>query len=240
MTHETIICRSCFLASTKLHLFVVAVLLTGCSVIPQYPTNLPSLVKADTTLEVCPPIDGIFSDSGTATTPDGRKIGNISLTHLLHPRAEGFQKANVVVVKGPIGDAVEIESLDGQQRLASWRQSKVTKESYLAKGDRVVGETYLCQDGFVRLGRAYGVGGGGTTGLVVLAVKSDFLWLRKAIDGSLIMLHTNWDYAALNFIFPVGHSDKIWYRFPPATIQINTNSESSESLHIDRETTIRQ
>lgn len=191
-------------------------LLAGCFTIPQYPASLPALANADTTIEVCPPIAGAFLDAGTATAPDGRNLGSVSLTRLLHSRDNEIDGADVVLVKGPEGDVVEIESFLGQRRLGTWRQSKVSKEAYLAKGDRVVAETYLCQDGFVRLGRQYSVGGGGSPGLVVLGVKSDFLWLRKATDGSLIALHTNYDYVAINLILPVGNADKLWYRFLPA------------------------
>ncbi len=191
-------------------------LLSGCFTVPQYPSSFPPLVQADTALEACPPIAGAFSDTGNAATPDGRSLGSVSLTRLLHSRAREIDGADLVLVKGPEGDVVEIESFAGERRLATWRQPKVSKEAYLAKGDRVVAETYLCQDGFVRLGRQYGVGGGGAPGLVVLGVRSDFLWLRKAIDGSLVVLHTNYDYAVINLLLPVGDVEKIWYRFPPA------------------------
>ena len=50
----------------------------------------------------------------------------------------------------------------------------------------------------------------------MLRVKSDLLWLRKATDGSLIALHTNYDYYAMELLLPVGNVDKIWYQFPPA------------------------
>ncbi len=79
----------------------------------------------------------------------------------------------MVRIRGPVGDIVEIASFQGLRRIAEWQQAKVTKETYLARGDRVVAETYLCQDGFVRLGRAYGIGAAGVPGLLVIGVKSD-------------------------------------------------------------------
>jgi len=208
-------CRQDFF---RVVILVAAGALAGCFTIPEYPSSLPALTKVDTKLEVCPPIAGIYRDEGAAIAPDGRALGTVSLTVLLHSKAAKIEAANLVLVKGPEGDIVEIGSYQGPRRVADWRQTKVTKEAYLAKGDRVVAETYLCQEGFVRLGRTYGVGAVGTPGLLVFGVKSDYLRLRRAGDGSLIVLHTNWEYASIDLVIPVGGVDKIWYRFPPATL----------------------
>lgn len=195
-------------------LLVGLVMLTSCSVIPPYPESLPALVEADTVLEVCPPIAGRFSDVGNATTPDGRLLGHVSLTQLLHPALLGSEQADVVVVRGPELELVEIESFRGEAQVAAWRQPKVTKDAYLSKGDRVVAETYLCQKGFVRLGRRYDVGV--CLWVPGLCFDTDFLWLRKSVDGSLIVLHTLGEGALIYLALPVGQGDKIWYRFPPA------------------------
>jgi hypothetical protein len=202
-------------------LFCVAALaaagaLPGCFTIPEYPSALPPLSNVDTKLEICPSIAGTYRDDGAAFAPDGRALGAVSLTALLHSNAAKVETAEWVLIKGPEGDDVEIDSYQGPRRVADWHQSKVTKQAYLRKGDRVVAETYLCQDGFVRLGRKYDVGGVGTPGLLVVGVRSDFLWLRRAIDGSLIVLHTNWEYAVIDLVLPVGGVDKLWYRFLPA------------------------
>ena len=193
---------------------IVAVMLPSCSVIPAYPESFPVLAAADTGLEVCPSISGRFSDAGSATAPDGRLLGHVSLTQLLHPALPGSEKADAVVVRGPEFDLVELESFREEAQVAIWRQPKVTKDAYVAKGDRVVAETYLCQEGFVRLGRRYDVGGAGAPGLVNLGFHSDFLWLRKSVDGSLIVLHTIAKGAVINFVLPVWQGDKFWYRFP--------------------------
>jgi len=194
---------------------VVAVMLTSCSVIPPYPENLPVLVEADTVLEVCPSIAGRFSDAGSATAPDGRLLGHISLTQLLHPSLPDSEKVDAVVVRDQEIDLVEVESFREEAQVAIWRQPKVTKDAYVAKGDRVIAETYLCEQGFVRLGRRYDVGLGRAPGLFIISIDSDFLWLRKSVDGSLIVLHQRGKGALINFLLPVGQGDKIWYRFPP-------------------------
>ncbi len=196
---------------------VAAAIGAGCSALPHYPASLPALAEADARLEACPSIAGAFSDSGAAVAPDGRPLGAVSLTRLLHPRSDAFDRASVVRINGPEGDVVEIESFAGERRLAVWRQSKISKEACLARGDRAVAQTYLCQNGFVRLGCQYSVGGGGTPGLVVLSIRSEFLWLRKAMDGSLIALHVNLDIVALNLLLPAGGADRVWYRFAPAS-----------------------
>ena len=187
-------------------------LLTACAVIPAYPPGLPSLVPADTTLEACPVIAGRYADVGDATAEDGRSQGSVSLTRLLHPELTSSETPDTVVVGGPEHDLVEIESLKGHVRVAVWRQPKITKEAYLAKGDRVVAETYLCQEGFVRLGRTYDVGAAPP---VFFGFMNDFLWLRKASDGSLIVLRTSADVLLVGPV-PAGKIDKVWYRFPPA------------------------
>ncbi len=193
---------------------IVAVMLPSCFAIPAYPESFPVLAAADTGLEVCPSISGRFSDVGSAIAPDGRLLGHVSLTQLLHPALFGSEKADAVVVRGPEFDLVELESFRDGAQVATWRQPKVTKDAYVAKGDRVVAETYLCQEGFVRLGLRYDVGGGGAPGLFILGFHSDFLWLRKSVDGSLIVLHTIAKGAVIKFVLPVGQGDKIWYRFP--------------------------
>ncbi|MDO9195342.1 hypothetical protein [Rhodoferax sp.] len=215
-------------------LLIVAVMLVSCSSMPPYPANLPALVPTDTTMDVCPSIAGRFADTGRATAPDGQMLGSVSLTRLLHPAHPDSKKVDVVVVRGPTYDLIEIESLSDEKRVDIWRQPKVTKEAYLAKGDQVVAETYLCQNGFARLGRQYDVGGGGTPGLLLLGVKSDFLWLRKSVDGSLIALHTDYDYVLMNMILPVGNVDRIWYRFPPVPTPIGTAPDPRVHGHLSQ------
>jgi len=200
-------------------LYIIAAMQMSCSIIPTYPAGLPALTQTDTNLELCPPIAGVYMDTGNAITPDGRLLGTVSLTRLLHPltpESDSSKADTFIVQEGVERDLVEVESFKGQERLATWQQPKLTKEAYLSKGDRVSADHYLCLNGYVRLVRDDEAGGGGTIGLVILTFKSDFLWLRKAVDGSLIVLHTFSDYVVINFVLPVGHGDKIWYQFQPA------------------------
>lgn len=205
----------------RLGMFVAVAALTGCFTSPRYPSTLPALVDVDTTREACPAIAGTYADTGTAVAPDGRVLGAVSLTGLLHARPKVTERADAVVVRGPDGDVVAIDSFQGPRRIATWQQAKVTKEIYLARGDRAVAQTYLCQNGFVRLGRAYDVAATGAPGLLVTSVKSDFLWLRKSTDGSLIALHTDYAYTMIDLVLPLGGLDKMWYRFVPAALPMS-------------------
>lgn len=191
--------------------------LPGCSIFPPYPSNFPALELVSTKLETCPPIAGRYSDIGEAVDSDGNSIGSVSLTNLLHI-PDKLSAVPEVVVVSDAGERVQIDSFRGTERVAVWQQAKLTKEAYLANGDSAAGDTYLCQDGYVRLGRSYGARGGGAGPLIVLGVRSDFLWLRRANDGSLVVLHTDLNGYAIMMLFPVGTANRVWYRFPPLVL----------------------
>lgn len=191
--------------------------LSGCSIFPPYPGKFPALEFVSTKLDACPSIAGRYSDTGEAVDSDGSSIGSVSLTNLLHSRNKLLAVPEAVVV-GDAGDRVQIDSFRGAERVAAWQQAKLTKETYLASGDGATGDTYLCQDGYVRLGRSYSTQGGGAGPFIVLGVRSDFLWLRRSNDGSLIVLHTDLSGYAIMLLFPLGTSNKIWYRFPPLAL----------------------
>ena len=200
---------------TLLIVSLAIVLLSSCAVIPEYPPQLPPLVEADETLERCPAIAGRYRDEGTVVSLDGKVLGHISLTQLLHG-STAQAAAEVVDVIGPKDDLVEIQSWRHGVQSATWRQAKITKELYLEKGESSAGESYLCERGFVRLGRQYRVSY--VSPVPVVSISSDFLWLRRAVDGSLIALHRAGAGALVGFVLPVptdkGHT--LWYRFPPA------------------------
>jgi hypothetical protein len=162
---------------------LIALLLAGCAVIPDYPSQLPALMEADRRLGRCPDIAGHYQDEGRAVRPDGRPGGHVSLTRLLHDPATAIQAAaDVVEVIGPKDDVVEIRSLHAGTVSATWQERK-----FNFFGDREAGNpgtSYVCEKGFVR--------------------PSDFVYLRKSIDGSLIALHR-----------ASGGPVLLWYRFPP-------------------------
>jgi hypothetical protein len=186
--------------------------LAGCSTIPPQPSNLPALVPSEYKLEVCPEIAGRYTDMGSVTTEDGKSLGSVSLTKLLHPNLTNTETPDTVIVRGPERDIVEIESFKGQAQIAIFRQPKISDEIYLAKGDRAVGITYLCEKGFVRLGRSYNE----DVVTPVFIIGSDWMYFRKAMDGSLIVYHQIYNTFIIGVV-PVAKGTKLWYHFLPVS-----------------------
>jgi len=209
----------------------VVSLLTGCSIIPKYPTQLPPLVACETKLGACPEIAGDYLDQGEAFTIKGESKGRVSLSQLLHDKPSAITNADDVMVIGPRQDVIEITSLRDGKPFATLRQQKFTTKAYLDKGDAALAQTYLCEKGFVRL-RLEQSSGGGAAGI---AVSSDGLWARKAVDGSLIVLH-NWGGGGVIAIVPFAYGTTRWCRFPPveevahpAECSSRSSSENSSS-----------
>ena len=188
--------------------FLVLPLLFGCAVIPEYPSQLPPLTEADKKLEVCPDVEGYFMDEGDVYSIDGRLIGLISLSELLHEEYPTSSPTTFEII-GPEDDVIWINSFRDGIRVDTWSQKRLTGYS-----DFEVASSYLCEKGFVRLGRRYSVG----ASEISLGVTSEFIWLRKATDGSLIALHRSGGGHAVYFVLPVPTEKGfvLWYRFPPA------------------------
>ena len=188
--------------------------LTGCAHIPNYPSQLSPLTSADTNLEVCPDISGRYSAKGIAISPDGKALGEVSLTQILHEKSYDkvltLKNADTVAVIGPKQDAIEIQSWQGRKQIATWKQARFDDWRRQGSYSDEVGKKYYCQSGFVRLARSntfdvtyYAFGG-----------SNDFLWARKAMDGSLSIYHrAGW--AAFILLIPIGHIEhNEWYSFP--------------------------
>jgi hypothetical protein len=187
----------------------VVSLLIGCSVIPKYPSQLPPLVACETKLGVCPEIAGHYLDKGEAFTIKGISKGTVSLSQLLHEKDCSITNADDVMVMGPQQDVIEITSLRDGKPFATLRQPKFTTKAYLDKGDAALAQTYVCQEGFVRL-RLEQSSSGCAAGI---AVFSDGLWARKAEDA-LIVLHA-WGGGGIVAIVPFAYGKTRWCRFPP-------------------------
>lgn len=189
--------------------------LYSCATIPEYPSQLPILIKADERISQCPTIAGRYWDEGVSVSVDGKNLGKISLTQLIHGLTSDISAADQVVVVGPPNDlsevqswqgVIEVQSWQGDTQVATWRQGYIT-------ADAAVGNSYICEKSFVRLGREYG------DGVIIFFVvaHSDFLWLRKAVDGSLIILHRDTNVVSPLFPpIPIPIKSYVaWYRFPP-------------------------
>jgi hypothetical protein len=192
-------------------LLALFVCLAGCAVVPNYPAALPELAPADARAGVSPDLTGRYADRGQGISPGGESAGERSLTELLGVRAPDgsvLGNAEVVVIAGPANGVLELRSFQGDELLGTLRRP----ESTAASVGSAYPETYAGNKGFVFLpvetthSGAPGVGAYAT---------DESLWMRKAIDGSLVVLHRNAG-AGVIVLLPVWRRSDVWYRFPVA------------------------
>ena len=187
------------------------VCLAGCAVVPNYPAALPELAPADTRVGVSPDITGRYTDRGQGFSPAGESEGEMSLTQLLGVRAPGgsvLSNAEVVVIAGPANGVLELQSFQGDELLGTLRRP----ETDAASVGSAYPETYAGNKGFVFL--PVETTHSGSPGVGGYAIDES-LWLRKAVDGSLVVLHRNVG-AGVIVVVPVWRRSDVWYRFPVA------------------------
>jgi hypothetical protein len=204
--------------------WLTAICMTGCAVIPDYPSQFPPLVSMventgpRTSLDrlfiphqlECSEIAGRYSDKGIAITPNGNSLGPVSLTRILHERRNPIvaspETADTIVVIGPEQDVLKIQSWKGSMQVAALEQSSIDKTNYTEFETH-----YYCEPrGFIILTRSHS-GGASQIGV---ASGGDYLRLRKAVDGSLIVYHHAGG-GGLIFIIPFWYTTQnVWYRFP--------------------------
>jgi hypothetical protein len=183
---------------------------SGCAALPNYPSQLSPLVPGDErAFSDCPDIAGRYSDRGIVISPEGKDLGYVSLTQIFHEKDSGgaanLTNADTVMVIGPEKDRLEIQSWQGAIQLSTWEKPKkeVTGSDF--------GGGFTCQRGFINFYRAYSSG----AEKIGVGFSADVLWLRKAVDGSLIIYHRD-RWAALIFVIPIWHTKQnAWYSFPP-------------------------
>ena len=133
-------------------------------------------------------------------SPSGKELGQVSLAQILHWKdahvAATAKNVDSVEVSGPKEDVIEIQSWQGSVQVASWRQHRLPPKK--EPTGKAIGSTFICERSFVRLARSYR---GDWSGL-----GSDFLWLRKAVDGSLVVYHN---------VGSASEGENAWYRFLP-------------------------
>ena len=186
-------------------ILIASIALIGCA--PSrynYPDQFPKLIDTATESDMCPQITGSYADSGSSFAEDGKSYGEVSLTRLLHGEIE-TGGANRVVIKGPTKEIIEIESFKDRAPVASLKIAKRTSESYAKK---VI--NYSCDEGYVWLFKEETFG----AMYPIAVLSSEYLWLRKAVDGSLIVLQTK-HISGIIIIFPWGSGDVVWHKFSP-------------------------
>ncbi len=150
--------------------------LCGCAVTPPYPSQLPALAPAEKKMGVCPAIAGRYADKGSAFSKEGKPLGQVSLTGLLHGHdrssSSWLTNANVVVVLGPTNRLLGFQSWSDDKLLGK----RVWQELRPFRWGGELGDRYCGFRGFVWLrlewtGSVSVVGFGG-------GQSNESLWLR--------------------------------------------------------------
>ncbi len=161
---------------------------------------------------VCPAIAGRYADKGSAFSKEGKPLGQVSLTGLLHGHdrssSSWLTNANVVVVMGPTNRLLGFQSWSDDQLLGKG----VWQELRPFRWGGELGDRYYGYRGFVWLrlewtGSVSVVGFGG-------GQSNESLWLRQAVDGSLVAFHKK-EAIAYFLLVPVCKSQAQWCQFPP-------------------------
>jgi hypothetical protein len=178
----------------------------GCRVIPGYPPQLPPLATVETLRGAAPDITGRFSNKGEAFSPDGRAMGEVSLSDLIYG-TEGagpgaIRRPDAVAILGPTNAVLTLKFLERNQVVSAvWRRDG---HPYATP------DTYVGNKGFNWLivrtehGGAAGIGG---------YASEESIWLRKARDGSLIVLHRKVA-TGMALIVPFAGAANRWCWFP--------------------------
>jgi hypothetical protein len=181
--------------------------LPGCSPIPPHPEGLPPLAAAGVPVERCIEIAGHYRDAGSAISGSGASLGSASLTRILHLNKSSFA-ADVVVLRGPRNDVLEVESFRGNTSVALLKKQLIKEihEKYRSLG-------FACTDGFVPF--HIEMSSGSLAPVPVGGFAGNEIWLRRAADGSLVVVDVHSGGGVVGVI-PWGSSQNTWYSFPPA------------------------
>lgn len=188
-------------------LLLIVLLLAGCSPIPPRPEGLPPLAAPGVPVERCTEIAGHYRDAGSAISGSGASLGAASLTRLLHLNKSSVV-ADVVVLRGPRNDVLEVESFKGNVSVAFLKKQLIKEihEKYRPLG-------FACTDGFVPF--HIEMHSGSLAPAPVAGFAGHELWLRRAADGSLVVVDIQSGGGVVGVI-PWGSSENTWYSFPPA------------------------
>lgn len=194
----------------KIHdagLLGLVLLIAGCSPIPPPPKGLPPLTAPGVPVQRCTEIAGYYRDVGIAISGSGKSLGPMSLTRILHLN-KSAAAADVVVLRGPHNDILEVESFKGDTSVALLKKQLIKEihEKYRPLG-------FACTDGFVPF--HIETHSGSLAPAPVAGFAGHELWLRRAADGSLVVVDIHSGGGVIGVI-PWGNSENIWYSFPPA------------------------
>lgn len=216
---------------------LITLLLAACvSMSTQPPDGLPKLEDTgETAMGVCPQIEGRYSDTGTSIDEDGVEIEEVSLIDLLfatRPASElvdsgsstpSAETPDTTVISGLDDGVIQFESFKDGVSVARLRQAK--------KGMLKHPFGYTCLASILILPNESGAAG---SGLVTL--KSVALYLRRGVDGSLI-IRVACTKAAMIVIVPAWNTTSVWYHFPRLPDSDNTIHDEAPKDAADTATT---
>jgi hypothetical protein len=193
---------------------LITLLLAACvSMSTQPPDGMPKLEDTgETAMGVCPQIEGRYSDTGTSIDEDGVEIEEVSLIDLLfatRPASElvdpgssapPAETPETTVISGLDDGVMQFESFKDSVSVARLRQAK--------KGMMKHPFGYTCLANILILPNESGAAGGG-----MATLNSVTLYLRRGIDGSLI-IRVACTKAAMIVIVPAWNTTSVWYNFP--------------------------
>jgi hypothetical protein len=192
---------------------IILLCLSGCSVTP--PSQFPALTAANRKSELCPAIAGCYADKGIAMSGKGKSRGQASLTDVLQGghvyRDKGPPDADTVAVVSSENGVLEFQSWHGTTQLATMRRHKFATKDYFDLKHYLA--SYRPKKGFVVI-PVHAESSGSQIGVLL---EEDSLWLRKAVDGSLIILDHDVGGGIFTLV-PFGWWHNLWYQFPPVAL----------------------
>lgn len=209
-------------------------LVCGCAVIPMHPAQIPAFVPGDDKFGSAPKIAGHYANKGEAFTVEGESLGQVLLSRLLYvdrpsETSHGGGRANkvkvlfgdnpayaaaeTVNVLEPEPDVIKMQFVKQGQPVATRHFSKYAWR--LSRDSHELGQPYVAVKGFIDITTKDEQGGAsGYPGGIGMYQSTEEIFLRKAVDGSLIVLHREQGFGILVFV-PFGGRQDMWCRFPP-------------------------
>jgi len=216
------------------------ILFAGGCALPRPPVQISAFAPEETNSEATPNIAGIYANQGDAFTVKGENLGPVLLSrlllidkfqapswqggisnqvHALYGANSAYADADSVIVLKKEPDMIEMQFFKQGHAVAGRRVSKYTWNRATSKGwgifanwdQNKYGEPYFVVKGYLDITTQEEHAGAAGIGFYQ---KANECLLRKAADGSLLVLHRAQLFGAVG-IAPFWSNDYIWCRFPP-------------------------
>jgi hypothetical protein len=197
-----------------LPLMLVLIFIWGCAVPLKQPVQIPALVPGEKKFGATPNIAGSYANEGEAFTVNGKDLGPVLLSRLLMVD----NSADSVTVLQSEPEVIDMQFNKQGQSIAMRRFSLYTwkratgKTGIFADWDsNRYGVPYYAVKGFVDIVINQSSKGFPPIGF---SVAGEECLLRKAVDGSLIVIHRE-ESGGMVLIVPYGVSGDTWCHFSP-------------------------